>query len=371
MNNQEIFTPEERDENIERKRELIELVASGEAVLIVGAGSSVRVGYVTWAGLLEELENLANECGDGLNQRRKNDSLAYAEDIKSHIMNKKGNLYRYYALLYELFKPRHPSFDGFHKMLVSLPFRGILTTNYDTVLEAALNDKDPTRAHDNTLVIGSHPAIRVHEFLMSMNNDKRIPQRIAYLHESIDRSDSIILGIKDYRRTYGFRLTANQEQRDSEWTLHRKLLWAILATRRVVFIGFSMNDPYFNKMLETVSADLWIWDKSIHFAIMDISSESAEDSKDKAEMFRKEYGVGTVFYDNSDKSYQGLDGIIAEIDKKCHVESPSTTTGQDLSGDSERPEDEKPKSVASRAKDKPTWLRRVSRRIARRIDDEN
>ena len=27
---------------------LIELVASGEAVLIVGAGSSVRVGYVTW-----------------------------------------------------------------------------------------------------------------------------------------------------------------------------------------------------------------------------------------------------------------------------------------------------------------------------------
>ena len=43
MNYPEIFTPEERDENEERKRELIELVASGEAVLIVGAGSRVCV----------------------------------------------------------------------------------------------------------------------------------------------------------------------------------------------------------------------------------------------------------------------------------------------------------------------------------------
>ena len=48
MNNQkiilpEVFTPEERNENADRKRELIELVASGEAILIVGAGSSARL----------------------------------------------------------------------------------------------------------------------------------------------------------------------------------------------------------------------------------------------------------------------------------------------------------------------------------------
>ena len=48
MNNSEIFTPEEHDENEERKRKLIELVASGEAVLIVGAGSSApcRLSYL-------------------------------------------------------------------------------------------------------------------------------------------------------------------------------------------------------------------------------------------------------------------------------------------------------------------------------------
>ena len=108
MNNQrinlpEVFTPEERNENAQRKRELIELVVSGEAVLIVGAGSSGRVGYVSWNGLLGKLEELAIQCGDGLNQDRKNDLLAYAEDIKSHIIEKTGSLKRYHDCLYELF----------------------------------------------------------------------------------------------------------------------------------------------------------------------------------------------------------------------------------------------------------------------------
>ena len=94
MNNPEIFTPEERDQNEERKRELIDLVASGEAVLIVGSGSSARLGYVTWSGLIEELENLANRFGEGLDQTHRNDLLVYAEDIKLHISNKTGGLSR-------------------------------------------------------------------------------------------------------------------------------------------------------------------------------------------------------------------------------------------------------------------------------------
>ena len=59
MNDQGIFTPKELDENLKRKHELIELVASGEAVLIVGAGSSARVGYPDWPDLLKKLEELA------------------------------------------------------------------------------------------------------------------------------------------------------------------------------------------------------------------------------------------------------------------------------------------------------------------------
>ena len=142
---------------------------------------------------MDELENLANRCGEGLDRKRKDDWLEYAKDIKSHIINKTGNLDRYHNLLYELFKRKSPAFDDFHKMLASLPFRGILTTNYDTVLEAALGELEPRSAYDNSLVIDENSAGRVHEFLMAMNNDKRMTQRIAHLHGKFDIPESIIL----------------------------------------------------------------------------------------------------------------------------------------------------------------------------------
>ena len=70
MNNQEILTPKEHEKNdkqseIELRYELIELIRSKEAVLIVGAGSSKRVGYLDWPDLLKELEYLAGKCGTG------------------------------------------------------------------------------------------------------------------------------------------------------------------------------------------------------------------------------------------------------------------------------------------------------------------
>ncbi len=384
MNNQEIFTPEERDENEERKRELIDLVASEEAILIVGAGSSARVGYVTWNGLLEELEDLANRCGTGLDQTRKGDELAYAEVIKSHI-EKTDDIGKYYDLLYELFRPNAQGYDEFHRLLVDLPFRGILTTNYDTVLEAALSGKkieaqlagkEIPPIDESPLVIGQDAPRLIHEFLLARNNDPHIPQRIAHLHGIYRYQESIILSADDYIKKYGLRVEQTSEDKGNEdrWTLHRKLLWAVLATRRVVFVGFSMEDPYFNKMLEIVSADLWGWNKSIHFAIMGISAEDREDiqdSKDKADRLKSKYGIDTVFYEVIEKSHKRLEDVFIDIVKQCENMSRSTEETQDLSGDGDRPEDEESKSVSSGSRSILDWLKREGQRMIRRIGDED
>ena len=379
MNYPEIFTPEERDENEERKRELIDLVASGEAILIVGAGSSARVGYVTWKGLLKELEDLANECGAGLNQERKGDDLAYAEDIKSHIYNEMGDLGRYYAFLDELFKPKSPAYDEFHRMLVDLPFRGILTTNYDTVLEEALFGKKIEAERDGRqirpidvmpLVIGPDTPRLIHEFLLARSNDPHISQRIAHLHGIYRYQDSIILSASDYVRNYGLRVKQTGEVQGNEgrWTFHRKLLWAVLATRRVVFVGFSMEDPYFNKMLEIVSTDLWGWDKSIHFAVMGISTE---DSKNKAKRLKSNYGVETVFYEVLEDSHQQLEDLFKEIAEQCEDRNRSVEETQDLSSDSEHSEGEESKFISSGSRGISNWIKRASRRMIRRMGDED
>ena len=394
MNNQEIFTPEEEKENNERKQELIELIASGEAILIVGAGSSRRVDYPDWPGLLQELENVANRWGDGFKPdtvKCEDDPLAYAEDIKSYICEQKNGLKRYYASLEQLFEFKDSRCKDFHRRLVLLPFRGILTTNYDIVLEVALNEVGQPSTPDNSLVINKDSAGQVDKFLRGLS-DAGAPCRIAHLHGRYDYPQNIILSSNDYQKAYGLAaykdiselkfLGANQVQRGTEWTLHRKLLWAVLATRRVVFVGFSMEDPYFEKMLETVSEDLWRWDKSIHFAIMSISpnsvkdlKDSVKDSKDKAERLKNRYGVDTLFYEDSDKSHLRLDHIVAEIAKKCGVEIQPTIITQEQADDNNRAVDEEPKPALSKSADILIRLEEINQRVdklmGRKIDNEN
>ncbi|MYA69075.1 hypothetical protein F4009_21755 [Candidatus Poribacteria bacterium] len=384
MNNPEIFTSEEQNENEERKRELIELVASGEATLIVGAGSSARVGYVTWNGLLEKLEDLANRCGSGLNQTRKDNPLEYAEDIKSHI-EKTADIGKYYDLLDQLFKPKSPAYDEFHSLLIDLPFRGILTTNYDTVLEAALLAKKIEAEREGwqirpidvmPLVIGPDTPRLIHEFLLARSNDPHIPQRIAHLHGLHRYRESIILSSEDYVENYGLRVKKNGDDQGNEdrWTFHRKLLWAVLATRRVVFVGFSMEDPYFEKMLEIVSTDLWGWNKSIHFAIMGISAEDKEDiqdSKGKAERLKSKYGIDTVFYEVVEKSHKRLEDIFADIKKQYENRSQSDEEIQDPSSDSDSSENQESKPTSSGSRDILNWLKQAGQRMIRRIGDED
>lgn len=344
MNNQEIFT---HNNNIDRKPELIKLLDSQEAVLIVGAGASKRVGYPLWPELLKKLENLATQCGDGFDTddpKRKEKPLEYAEDIKSHIRQKMNDLGIYYNLLYELFKPKPSNYDEFHGLLVDLPVRGILTTNYDTVLEEALlgkkreaemNQGSIPSIDDKSVVIGQDARLLIHEFLLARYNDPHTPQRILHLHGFYRNPEGIILSSNDYIKAYGTAVVNDNPENNPDlsikeaWTLHRKLLWSILATRRVVFVGFSMDDPYFNKMLETVSTDLWVRNKSIHFAIMGISSENIKDSKDKADRLKLKYGVETVFYEVFNRSHARLYELVDEIYKECKIESLSTPTPPD------------------------------------------
>jgi len=133
-----VFTSEERDRNERLKKDLIELVVSKNSLLVVGAGSSVLMGYPAWSDLLEKLEKCAiSFCNfETCEKKRKEAPLEYAQEIKIHIQNKAGNLDNYYSLLNKLYEPRNPRYIDFHRILVELPFKGIITTNYDTVLEA-------------------------------------------------------------------------------------------------------------------------------------------------------------------------------------------------------------------------------------------
>ena len=231
------------------------------------------------------------------------------------------------------------------------------------------------------LIIGQDPPRLIHEFLLARNNDPYIPQRIAHLHGMYRYRETIILSSNDYVKNYGLRVKKNGEDQGNEdrWTFHRKLLWAVLATRRVVFVGFSMTDIYFEKMLEIVSNDLWGWNKSIHFAIMGISTEDktdSQDSKDKADILKSKYGVDTVFYEIleneiPEKKHKLLESLFADIAKQCENKDQSIREARDLPDDTDRPKDDEPRTVAGGSRDILNWLKQAGQRIIRRIGDEN
>ena len=383
MNNQVFFTTEEERANYERKVKLIDLVASGKATLLVGAGSSKRVGYPDWRGLLKRLEDLTVELGYGFKrdpEKREKSPLKYAQEIKTHIC-RNSNEDRYHILLEKLleFMQINPRINEFHQTLVSLPFKRILTTNYDMVLEAALENVGQKPAHRNSLIIHEDFAGEVTKYIRNLNEQKT-PQRIVHLHGRYDHPKGIILTSKDYEDAYGFVIydedpelenyqktsnlnyfTANQGQKKNQLTLHQHLLRTILSTCRLVFIGFSMSDPYFDEMINTVSSDMREGGQSIHFAIMDTSSNdpTAKEAID-AKVRKRDYGVETVFYKicrDSDAPHQGLDKIINEIAKQCGVEISSTP---ESFGD-----------PVSELEDVLHWLEQANESAERGIDDEN
>ena len=348
-----LFTPTELAQNEKRKTAMVELFVSQEPVLIIGSGCSVQLKYPTWQGLLAKLTDLAHSIAAdhgtqfvSVEPHPPQDLLRYADEIKRFINGCDGKLDKYYNLLSAEFGDR--DIDDFHRLLVKLPSRGILTTNYDPSLDVALMQTDrSTVTADRFLVLEDDSTLRVAEFLASLNRDSGVPRRIAHLHGRFDRPKNIILTASDYGDKYHSRFSAAQRQsiRDvflngavgpqavsveglidqlelgvPPWSLHRKLLWSILATRRVVFIGFGLNDPYLGQMLALVTDDLWLWKKDRHFAIMALPDIDRAAAKSDADRFQSKYAVGVVFYENRENQrHEGLNALVEEIGVACRV----------------------------------------------------
>lgn len=347
---QPIFTPNELEYNSKLKEELFKLVSSGDSILFVGSGLSMPVGFPSWDGLLKQLEALALKVGAGFavdDDLRKNDPLAYADKVKKHF-NDNSKIDRYNNELHNIFSGKKPNFKDFHKKLVKLPFPLILTTNYDTVLSDALHQvqiDDGGNAEPNLCFpVSNSTRPLVSKFLMALHNSLDFPKMVAHLHGYFSLQNEIVLTKADYEKCYNhFPIgTTQDELRPS---LHFLILWSLMATRRIVFFGFGMKDPYLVRLLENVCSELWQWERPTHINIAPIESSTATDTKAYAEKLREEFGVDTFFYENNDQGHQQLVSLINELHESCFPAktkiSPLTNTtpqedgarNQDVSGD--------------------------------------
>lgn len=264
-----------------------------KALALVGAGSSVRVGYPSWGGLLErmaekiiELTPLAKPQVDAL--VHENDVLWRAEKYRDLL-----GINAYAELIRATFGPENASCDEFHQDLVRLPFRHILTTNYDAVLE---------QAHARTFAPSSAIAVRWTEQsdmreLINRIGDAAYGRRYVYMHGRFNDPDNIVLTEGDFTERF---VTASDT-----WPK----LFSLLAAQRVVSVGFSLSDVDVMGVFRSVKT-LMGRGEPRHFAFL--PSDEKADAGTTRMRLRSKYGVEPVFYRWS-LDHQGLPALIRQM----------------------------------------------------------
>ncbi len=262
-------------------------------IAMIGAGTSVRLGYPSWSGLLERLDAEAlaavrdqapPPAGDYP------DMLWRAQEYRGRI----GDA-RFGALLREIFRPTGRA-DAFLDDLVRLPFSHFITTNYDPALEEAhqrVFRREPP-------VINWDDRDGVVEFITRVA-DPLYRRRYVHLHGRWDQPQSIVLSDADYMRRY--------VQSDDT----PKKLFAIFALRRFVFIGFSLSDPDLMAVLREVAARIG-GVQARHFAL--VGYRRGENLEMHRNRFMAKFGVAPVFFDTTD-DFEGLPVLVRALLAAC------------------------------------------------------
>ena len=193
-------------------------LAENNAAVFVGAGLSKAAGYVDWSGLLEEIAKSL-----GLDVSKETDLVALAQ---YHLNANAAHRHQLSQLLIDEFSDLKEPTEN-HKLLARLPIHTFWTTNYDRLLEKAL-EAGGKRADAKYTT-------------QQLATTRRGRDAVIYkMHGDIEHPDQAVLSKDDYERyhmTHGPFVTA---------------LSGDLIEKTFLFLGFSFTDPNLDFILSRV-----------------------------------------------------------------------------------------------------------------------
>jgi hypothetical protein len=298
-------------DNIAAHSRLADVLRSGNLLGFVGAGVTRSLGYPSWAELVRRLASEVRRiCGEsvqsnGLVIRVKdvlenfNDPLVQAQIFKENLGP------RYFEVMREVFSPQGSQSKSVGD-LVSLPFRHLLTSNYDVGLE---------RHH---LVGTIPPSICLYhaatpEFI-SHFLDSKYSRRIVHVHGRYDEPEKLILTQQDYDAYETVRIFAR--------------FWEVMTSAATLaFFGFSFTDLELlygftatTRVLKAAGGNHEIR----HFAVLGLTDESLEAAKRIT--FRMKYGIEPVCYLQQGDDFSGYDEILGSLRTQAAAVPPAVGT---------------------------------------------
>lgn len=216
------------DEEAEVARTLARKASEGSLVLFVGAGVSIGAGLPSWDGMLTRLAERegiigprsSDAEGQAIDPERfvRLNPLDRARLIEVELQRRGDSVAGALRRIFSLY--RRPSLA--HALLAMLPCREAVTTNYDRLFEIACAGAG--------------------EPVSSLPWDVPMQHRrwLLKLHGCLDHPEDLVFTRADYLRY------------DERRAALKGIVQAMLMTRWMLFVGFSMNDDNFHRIVDDV-----------------------------------------------------------------------------------------------------------------------
>ena len=263
-------------------KDLIEALINRKAVLFLGSGLSIQSNMPSW----EELANLVST-------KLKNDeSLPQKIDpiqIFQKYVDESNSRIPLINLIKKEFNLRKAKYNTCHKILVKLPVRYFITTNWDDLLENAIKD---------TLKI-------IPNLIWSDNQVSTLGEigpHIIKFHGSLTDADSLILTEEDY-------LYFKKKQ-----PLLIKFVVSLFANSVILFIGYSFSDFDLKLIFSSIQKHLKLKKQPTYIFLPNESKWSVE--------YLNARGLIPIFYKNQAENKTELTlKFLKELSEKAAVYS--------------------------------------------------
>jgi hypothetical protein len=265
-------------------------------VIFVGAGISENYakinsgkGFPSWKTLVDAL------VAEDMQHKKDVDFLKIAQIFQDN-NSKEALVYK----VKELF-PNDYDFHDIHKLIFDLEPEHVLTTNYDSLLEKAMRFKN--------LDIKYHIVDTDEAIPLSKSKQNLLVKAHGDLHRG-----NIVLSEQDYN------------EYDKNFPLILSFIRYVFSKYKVLFIGFSLSDPNFNKILYWVKNILD--ENSIKHSVIlhnDITeSERVHFEKKSVKVITKDEIVNEILADTEDNNSYLIEAL--EFIKKGFPSQKYTST---------------------------------------------
>ena len=213
--------------------DLLDLVNTGDAWVFIGSGVSLDAGLPSWASLVTLT----------LHRLSPDDRQAVKNDIRFQKGRESNDFPRCFQRLKQIATPEQvvdavrqiilentDTLGDLTRLLADWPAAGYLTTNYDDLIESALETYKPL----GWIPIGNQPSE-----ITKVSGDVR--DIVWHIHGSAHLPASksrLVIGSDDYDDVYLDNSPLQQQ------------LTSFLTQRRLVFVGFGLRDPEIMRLLK-------------------------------------------------------------------------------------------------------------------------